>query len=65
MSRKPRYEVRRGFRAPTPGDPSSPDTASWEVWRRHTLFRLEQHVDTFHDKAQAEKLCAFLNKKER
>lgn len=54
---KPKYEIRVGFNAPTPGHPNR----VYEVWRRKTLFRAEQHVGTFADRAEAVRERDLLN----
>lgn len=60
---KPKYEIRRGFRAPTPFDDSSPDTATYEVWRRRSIFSAGYCLDVFNKESSAQKVCDILNGK--
>lgn len=46
---KPKYHIRRGFSAPTPGNPNP----VYEVWRRKTLFRAEKHILTCATRPEA------------
>ena len=61
MSRKPKYEVRRGFMAPTFNLPSE----CWEVWHRGGLFVHERHIDTFLTEHGAQSAVDKMNRKKR
>jgi hypothetical protein len=60
MARRPKYEVRRGFFPPTVGS-DEPQTATYEVWRRQTLFNPGFCVEVFRRETSAQGLCNALN----
>jgi hypothetical protein len=48
-----KYTIKRGFRAPTLFDDSMPNTATYDVYRRNFLSRM-QHIRTFDTRTEAE-----------